>query len=414
MSTIKVSPAAPTIAAGPPLKPFDDIFTNHFNAVFNAFKSNPNAGPITAKEHKAFIEAAFNAAEAVHFPPGRQLSEGEKKQRALTKVMCKIMADEPWSENWIRPHDVERKLSRFELHPDSLQLAIKHGYRTPKEAIMAAREALIEYRTKGVRGEDNHFQDIEVIYIPGTVSSTATNAIDRSTIYPISVESVASTLQDHMLRGMTRPYEKAQMFIHTTDPGHLKDLKEFACNICDYAPHLLDNDNVSLLIVLLILTRSEICKRFENNGIRIEGSTISHRRSECLKNKLGWKTAEDRKPFDLVATDLQTRIKNILNPHPNPKAARPKTQRRSHPIQPVPTLAGMGVTIPHPSPSGINHLNVHHPPPHALHPPTYASSSRPIATSGFQPINAPRPVPLPAPPPVRGTGTSPGDAMEID
>ena len=109
---------------------------------------------------------------------------------------------------------------------------------------------------------------------------------------------------------MVRPFSMAERFVNCTDTKELEDMRRFACNVCDFCPHLLDNDNVSLLVVLLILSRSDCCRRFEANGIRIEGSTISHRKAECMKNKMGWKTSEDKKPYDNFAQEFQTRVKN--------------------------------------------------------------------------------------------------------
>jgi hypothetical protein len=305
--------------------------------IINTFKNDPRSGSLTQKDRKNFIDTAYYETEAQFFG-GRQLADNEIKLRALTKVFYKVLAEEPWSEDWIRPHDVERKLSRFEMHKDSVPLAAEHGIATPREAIAAARRAMLIQKSApqdktNLRGP---FDDIEIIYIPGTVSSTATNKIDRETIYPVSVASVANTLQTHICRDMTRPFAMAQKFVGCTDTEELTKMRQFACDVCDFAPHLLDNDNISLLIILLILTRSEICRRFENNGIRIEGSTISHRRAECMKQKLGWKTTDERKPFDNVAAELQTRVKNACFPAPRAHRGnvRKPSRKSSTPITP--------------------------------------------------------------------------------
>ncbi|KAF2180675.1 hypothetical protein K469DRAFT_639745 [Zopfia rhizophila CBS 207.26] len=339
---------------------FDDIFHSKFMQIIQQFRDNPRSGPLTQKDRKSFIDAAYSATDLIFFG-GRQLADAEIKQRALTKVFYKVLADEPWSEEWIRPHDVERKLSRFEMHKDSTALAARYGFHNPREAFVAARRALaIEAQQPPNTPRDPNrppFDDIEVIYIPGTVSSTATNKINREEIYPVSVESVANALHTHICRDMTRPYEMALKFVNVTDTNELLRMRQFACDICDYAPHLLDNDNISLLIVLLILTRSEICKRFEENGIRIEGSTISHRRAECMKQKLGWKTSDDRKPFDNIASDFQTRVKNATSPpSTRPRVATRKPRKSStphasmmptgYPPHQSPYLAQAGIQVP--------------------------------------------------------------------
>jgi hypothetical protein len=306
-----------TATPGAPLS-FDDIFRAKFMQIIQNYKDNPRTGPLTQTDRKAFIDSAYSDTDKEYFA-NRSMSDQDIKLRALTKVFYKVLAEEPWSDEWIRSPDVERKLSRFEMHKDSVELAAQHGLQTPRDAIVAARQHQIDLAKNfpadkpGPRGP---YDDIEIIYIPGTVSSTATNRIDRDTIYPVSVSSVANILHTHICREMVRPFAMAEKFVTCTDTEELTKMRQFACDVVDYAPHLLDNDNVSLLIVLLILARSEICRRFENNGIRIEGSTISHRRAECMKTKLGWKTSDDRKPFDNVATELQTRVKNACFPAP--------------------------------------------------------------------------------------------------
>ncbi|PSN69415.1 hypothetical protein BS50DRAFT_550262 [Corynespora cassiicola Philippines] len=326
--------ASPAASPPQPIRPipvsgnFDDIFHAKFMTIIQRFRDDPRSGQLTQKDRKSFIDTAYYETDEIVFG-NRQLTDNEIKLRALTKVFYKVLAEEPWSEEWIRPHDVERKLSRFEMHKDSVELAARYGLTNPREAIKAARYALLESKSapKDKPGNRGPFDDIEIIYIPGTVSSTATNKIDRDQIYPVSVSSVANILQHHICRDMTRPYAMAEKFVTCTDTEELMKLRQFACDICDFAPHLLDNDNISLLIVLLILTRSEICRRFENNGIRIEGSTISHRRAECMKQKLGWKSTDERKPFDNVAIEFQTRVKNAC--FPAPRAHRVSTRKPS-------------------------------------------------------------------------------------
>ncbi|KAF1960823.1 hypothetical protein CC80DRAFT_544221 [Byssothecium circinans] len=315
-----------------PPQGFDDIFHHKFMTIIQAFKqrgeTDPNQSPLTSNDRKAFIISAYEETDKQYFGD-RPLSDQDIKLRALTKVFYRVLAEEPWSEEWIRPHDVERKLSRFEMHKDSVALAREHGIPTVREAIHAAR--LAELKAKDLPQDKTNlrgpYDEIEVIFIPGTVSSTATAKISRDTTYPVSVASVAHILQTHICRDMTRPYIMAHKFVTCTDTEELTRMRQFACDVVDFAPHLLDNDNCSLLIILLILTRSEICKRFENNGIRIEGSTISHRKAECMKGKLAWRTVDERKPFDNVATELQTRVKNAC--FPAPRAHRPAPSRKT-------------------------------------------------------------------------------------
>lgn len=321
----KPHPKKLAASAQPISRHFDDIFHAKFMQVIADWKNDPSRGNLTQKDRKAFIENAYIETDELYFSR-RQLSDQEIKLRALTKVFYKILAEEPWSEDWIRAPDVERKLSRFEMHKDSIELAAKYNVVTPREAVKAAREAATkqeealkaagEKPPKELRIDRGPWDDIEIIYIPGTVSAAATSRLNREETYPISVSSVANTLQSHICRDMVRPFSMAERFVNCSDTRELEEMRTFACNVCDYCPHLLDNDNVSLLVVLLILSRSDVCRRWENNGIRIEGSTISHRKSECMKNKLGWNTTELKKPFDNFATEFQTRVKNACFPAP--------------------------------------------------------------------------------------------------
>ncbi|KAF1998738.1 hypothetical protein P154DRAFT_523787 [Amniculicola lignicola CBS 123094] len=354
-----------TCGVEPNTQSFDDIFHARFMQIIQEYRDNPRTGALTNKDRKDFIERAYIHTDNVYFGE-RQLSDTEIKMRALTKVFYKVLAEEPWSDDWIRPHDVERKLSRFEMHKDSVDLAAKFNIRTPREAIIAARrhqELLAQRKPTDPPMDRGPFDDIEIIYIPGTVSSTATNRIDRETIYPVSVSSVAHTLQNHICKSMTRPYLMAEKFLNCTDTEELENFRQFACNVCDFAPHLLDNDNISLLIVLLILTRSDACKRFHENGIRIEGSTISHRRSECMKTKLGWKTADDRRPFDSVANEFQIRVRNACFPAPRgSRLSRSKQPQRKNSSTPGTPLTPMTPPIGYYAPPKVNHA------PHPPHP----------------------------------------------
>ncbi|KAH8706128.1 hypothetical protein GQ44DRAFT_777793 [Phaeosphaeriaceae sp. PMI808] len=312
----------------PSSKNFDDIFHTKFMHIIQDWKNDPRRGQLTQKDRKTFIETAYVETDESYFG-SRQLSDQEIKLRALTKVFYKVLAEEPWSEDWIRAPDVERKLSKFEMHKETMTLAAEHGLMTPRDAVKAAREAAIKHQealkeftkeetkpTKDLKVPRGPYDEIEIIYIAGTVSSTATNKIDRENIYPVSVSSVANVLQNHICRDMVRPFSMAERFLNCTETTELEKMRKFACDVCDFAPHLLDNDNVSLLVVLLILSRSDCCRRFENNGIRIEGSTISHRKAECMKNKMGWKTSEEKKPYDNFASEFQIRVKNACFPTP--------------------------------------------------------------------------------------------------
>lgn len=384
--------------------------------IIQQWKIDPRSHQLTSRDRKEFIESAYEETD-IQFFGNRVLSDQEIKLRALTQVFYKVLSEEPWSEDWIRPHDVERKLSRFELHRNSVKLAADHGIFTPKEAIVAARKALQQQKSMP-RDKDGNpdktnlrgpWDDIEVIYIPGTVSSTATNKIDRDTIYPVSVSSIAYIMQTHLCRDMTRPFAMAQKFVTITDTDELIRMRQFACDVCDFAPHLLDNDNISLLVVLLILTRSEICRRFENNGIRIEGSTVSHRRAECMKQKLNWKIPEDRKPFDNVAVELQTRVKNACFPAPRLQSLRtnkPKIGGKA------PNAPPIGYFAP-PQPRGAY--------------PTYGTAINPSPyVTGYQtmyPTNngtglpngaGPSKAALVPTPPKNGPGSSATEPMDID
>lgn len=309
--------------------------------IIQQYRDDPKRGPLTQKDRKAFIETAYSETDELYFGP-RRLSDHEIKLQALTKVFYKVLAEEPWSEDWIRAPDVERKLSKFEMNKDTMALATEHGLLTPRDAVKAAREAAIKYKkaveeaekdpkknAKELKLPRGPYDEIEIIYIAGTVSSTATNRIDRENIYPVSVSSVANVLQNHICRDMVRPFSMAERFINCNDIAELEKLRKFACDVCDFAPHLLDNDNVSLLVVLLIMPRSDCCKRFENNGIRIEGSTISHRKAECMKNKMGWGTPELKKPYDNFAAEFQSRVRNACYPGPRARVNNKAKPRRS-------------------------------------------------------------------------------------
>jgi hypothetical protein len=318
------------------------MFHAKFMHIIQEWKNDPGRGQLTQKDRKAFIETAYTETDEDYFGR-RPLSDNDIKLRALTKVFYKVLAEEPWSEDWIRAPDVERKLSKFEMHKDSVETAAQHGLVTPRDAVKAAREANIKYQEalkeaakdpskspKDIKFPRGPFDEIEIIYIAGTVSSTATNKIDRESIYPVSVSSVANVLQNHICRDMVRPFSMAERFINCSDTKELEDMRKFACDVCDFCPHLLDNDNVSLLVVLLILSRSDCCRRFENNGIRIEGSTISHRKAECMKNKMGWRTTDEKKPYDNFAAEFQNRVKNACFPAPRAqRAAGKKLVRKS-------------------------------------------------------------------------------------
>jgi hypothetical protein len=353
------------------------MFHAKFMHIIQDWKNDPQRGQLTQRDRKTFIETAYVETDESYFGR-RPLSDQEIKLRALTKVFYKVLAEEPWSEDWIRAPDVERKLSKFEMNKDTMPLAIEHGLLTPRDAVKAAREASIKHQEalkeidkdpskspKDLKLPRGPYDDIEIIYIAGTVSSTATNRIDRENIYPVSVSSVANVLQNHICRDMVRPFTMAERFLNCTETKELEKMRKFACDVCDFAPHLLDNDNVSLLVVLLILSRSDCCRRFENNGIRIEGSTISHRKAECMKNKMGWKTSEDKKPYDSFANEFQVRVKNACFPAPRQQRIGGKKLQRKSSTPATPTTPGvyaspmMGYVAPpqvraSDSPHGVN------------------------------------------------------------
>ena len=310
-------------SAQPVTKQFDDIFHHKFMKIIAEWNSTSNRPDLTQVDRKEIIQNSYEETDEIYFGR-RQLSERERKLRALTKLFYKVLSEEPWAESWIRAPDVERKLSRFELHKDSVETAFRLGVPSPRDAVKAAREALVKQQEqiralgdkslKEARIDRGPWDDIEIIYVPGTVSAAATSRLNRDATYPIAVSSVANTLHNHICREMVRPYSMAEEFLDCTDTQQLIKLHEFATDVCNYCPHLLDNDNVSLLVVLLILSRSDVCKLWDERGIRIEGSTISHRKAECMKNKLGWGTTDLRKPFDSFANEFQTRVKNAVYP----------------------------------------------------------------------------------------------------
>lgn len=365
--------------------------------IIEEYKNDSTRGPLTQKDRKAFIESAYKETDALYFGK-RLVTDQEIKLRALTKVFYKVLAEEPWSEDWIRAPDVERKLSKFEMHKDSVSLAAQHGIITPRDAVKAAREASVKQQEalkdpkapKDLKVDRGPYDDIEIIYIAGTVSSTATNRIDRESIYPVSASSVANVLQNHICRDMVRPFSMAERFVNCTDTKELEDMRRFACNVCDFAPHLLDNDNVSLLVVLLILSRSDCCRRFENNGIRIEGSTISHRKAECMKNKMGWRSQEEKKPYDSFASEFQTRVKNACFPAPrahrlgNRKPMRKSSTPNTPNTPPVYAQPHMGyVAPPQVRPDGVNSgINIPAPPMQSIY--AQPAATTPVSATKMQ------------------------------
>ena len=116
--------------------------------IIQNWKDRPRSGSLTMTERKELLYEAYTETEQEYWGTG-PLSDFDLKMEAMTKVFFRILQEEPWSEDFIRPPDVERKLSRFELHKDSVELAAKHGFKTPRDAISAARRALIEQNKKG-------------------------------------------------------------------------------------------------------------------------------------------------------------------------------------------------------------------------------------------------------------------------
>jgi hypothetical protein len=414
-------PFTATVVAKP--QSFDDIFHQKFMHIISEWKNDPTRGQLTQRDRKTFIETAYSETDEMFFGR-RMMTDHDIKLRALTKVFYKVLAEEPWSEDWIRAPDVERKLSKFEMHEESIALAKEHGFTTPREAVKAAREAgirnkalLEEAKKKGKTAQELNlprgpFDEIEIVYIAGTVSSSATSRIDRTAIYPVSVSSVADVLQNHVCRDMVRPYSMAERFVNCNSTEELEAMRRFACNVCDFCPHLLDNDNVSLLVVLLILSRSDCCRRFEANGIRIEGSTISHRKAECMKNKMGWKTSEDKKPYDNFAQEFQTRVKNACFPAPRAqriggrKPVRISSNPGTPPVYAQPQMGFMAPPQVHHN--GVNTgINIPAPPTQSMSaqptPPPQPRSAQPTPTS-------------PAPKATRastGAGSSAAEPMDL-
>ena len=378
-------------SAQPVTKQFDDIFHAKFMKVIAEWNSTANRPDLTQVDRKEIIQNSYQETDEIYFGR-RQLSDRERKLRALTKLFYKVLSEEPWSESWIRAPDVERKLSRFELHKDSEAEAAMFAIFTPREAVKRAREALVEQEkltrklsAQGLRAariDRGPWDDIEIIYVPGTVSAAATSRLNRDATYPISVSSVANTLHNHICREMVRPYAMAEEFLDCTNTQQLTKLHDFATDVCDYCPHLLDNDNVSLLVVLLILSRSDVCKLWDERGIRIEGLTISHRKAECMKNKLGWSNSELRKPFDSFANEFQTRVKNAVNPDARGQRGPKKGRPASTTSQPPPMFGPNGII-----PYGQPYVELE--PPNGHRGPLYCvpieSDSQPIEPDPFAP-----------------------------
>ena len=105
-------------SAQPVTKQFDDIFHAKFMKVIAEWNSTANRPDLTQVDRKEIIQNSYQETDEIYFGR-RQLSDRERKLRALTKLFYKVLSEEPWSESWIRAPDVERKLSRFELHKDS-------------------------------------------------------------------------------------------------------------------------------------------------------------------------------------------------------------------------------------------------------------------------------------------------------
>jgi hypothetical protein len=218
------------------------------------------------------------------------------------------------------------------MYEDSIALAKEHGFTTPREAVKAACEAGIknaenykeaqkERKTlKDIQLDRGPFDDIEIVYITGTFSYSAASKIDRTSIYPVSVSSVASVLQNHICRDAVRPFSMAERFVNCTDAKELEAMHRFACDVCDFCPHFFDN--VSLLVVLLILPPSECRHRLEANGIRIEQLTMNCRKAECMRKKMGWETSEDKKPYNRFAQEFQTRVRKACYPDPRARHRR--------------------------------------------------------------------------------------------
>jgi hypothetical protein len=146
-------------SAQPLTKQFDDIFHAKFMKIIAEWNSTSNRSDLTQVDRKEIIQSSYEETDEIYFGR-RQLSERERKLRALTKLFYKVLSEEPWAESWIRAPDVERKLSRFELHKDSLETAFRLGVPTPREAVKAAREALVKQQEQIRALGDKSLEDI--------------------------------------------------------------------------------------------------------------------------------------------------------------------------------------------------------------------------------------------------------------
>jgi len=61
-----------------------------------------------------------------------------------------------------------------------------------------------------------------------------------------------------MFKGMTRPWDETFRIIHMSDVEQPIKMRNNGLDIIDFAPLLLDNDKISLLVVLLIVPGNEI------------------------------------------------------------------------------------------------------------------------------------------------------------
>lgn len=87
------------------------------------------------------------------------------------------------------------------------------------------------------------------------------------------------------------------------------ELKQFAYDIVEQAPHLLNRRSVTLLFVLSILPRHEMVKRLEEKGYSTNVNTIWNQAKNCFKDQLGWEhTSREFHLLWNVAKELQQRV----------------------------------------------------------------------------------------------------------
>lgn len=235
----------------------------------------------------------------------------ERIVRALEKIFSTARSDNPWRNECIPHHNAgaEQTVSGFKIHKDSTALAAQERLNTPREAISAAIQSLTG---SDLAAPNELFENIMLVYIHAKERNTQVN---EDVLYPFSVSSVANVLHTHICREMAEPYEMAEKFLSCKDKELLKQWWRFACNVVDYAPHLLDPNNITLPIVRLILDPCGITERLKDNGIDVEVTSVDDGLRECLKLKLGWNDVANKDFFE-VAQELNALVKQVTAPLP--------------------------------------------------------------------------------------------------